>query len=223
MEHMEDDVKSYYSKIHFWGIVTLSLCILFSLSYCFYLSFIKGYHPGWDKIFIAFLSVVAMAGHTWVNVADEIAYILLMGPAATYMSYLTGEIKNMKLPSALAAKAAVGAEEGSVKEDIVSTIGVMASILVNTTVVIIVVLAGSSILKLLPASVIAAISYIVPALFGAIFAQFALMNYQSAIIALVVSVIIVAIPFIPAFLKTFLTIIIVILINVLLNKTQQAK
>jgi hypothetical protein len=220
---MDDNVKSYYKKVHFWGILTLSMGIIFSLSYGSYLSFVKGYHPGWDKIIIAFLGVAAMVGHTWVNVADQITYILLMGPAATYMSCLTGNIKNMRLPSALASKAAVGAEEGSIKEDIISTIGVGASVIVNTTFLIILVVAGSNIIKLLPVSIITSLNYIVPALFGAIFAQFALMNYKAAIIALAVGLVLISIAFIPSFLKTFITIILVILINVFLNKMQQSK
>jgi predicted branched-subunit amino acid permease len=146
-----------------------------------------------------------------------------MGPAATYVSCLTGNIKNMRLPSALASKAAVEAEEGSVKEDIISTIGVVASVIVNTTFLIILVVAGSNIIKLLPASIITSLNYIVPALFGAIFAQFALMNYKAAVIALAVGLVIINIAFLPSFLKTFITIIMVIVINVLLNKMQQSK
>lgn len=221
---MESSAKNYYKKVHFWGQLTLGLGIVFSFVYAVYLSFFKGYHPGWDRIFTGFLGVAAMVGHTWVNLADLMTYILLMGPAATYMSSLTGNIKNMRLPSVLAAKAAVSAEQGTPKEDIISTIGVISSTLVNTLFLATLVIGGVSALKVLPSSFIELLSYIVPALFGAIFAQFALMNYKSGIIAITVSFLIINLKFLPGYLKTFLTIILTILINILIhNKGKKTK
>ena len=218
---MDENAKKYYAKVHFWGILTLGLAMVVCLSMGVYLSYVCGYHPGWDKIMTAFLGVAAMVGHTWVNVADQITYILLMGPAATYMSCLTGNVKNMRLPSAMAAAAAADAAEGTPKRDVLATVGVFASVVVNTLFLVVLVFGGALVLELLPEPVMEALGYIVPALFGAIFAQFALMSPRAALVCAPVVVLVIFLP-LPSFLKTFLAIAAACLLNVLLRNLSRS-
>jgi hypothetical protein len=134
------------------------------------------------------------------------------------MSSLTGNVANMRLPSALSAKAAVDCGPvGGPKEHIIASIGVVASTIVNTTFLIIMVVAGTFIIRILPESFQNMLNYILPALFGAIFIQFALMDWKASIVALVVSILMLTVltSVIPTSYQAFLTVVACIIINVL--------
>ena len=82
---------------------------------------------------------------------------------------------------------------------------------------------GGTLLKFLPERIFGMIQYIVPAMFGAIFTQFALMNYKAAAVSLVVAAVIINISGIPVFLKTLSTIIITIILYLTLQKLTKQK
>ena len=213
-----DDQKCYYQRVHFWGRVTLSLAILFFLGICLYLSFVLRLHPGWEVILTAFLGMAATVGHTWVNLSDQVTYLLLMGPAATYMSMLTGNVKNMRLPSALASCAMVEEHEGQMKRDILAAYGVATSIFVNTFFLIILAVAGQFILEILPPALLRGLDYIVPALFGAIFAQFSFKNAKVAVVSLGIVLLVYHLSFIPSFLRVFTAIVTAIIANIVIQR-----
>ena len=214
----ENAAKSYYKSVHFWGQLTLVLGIIFSCVAAVYLGFIKGYFPGWKPIITAFLSIFGVMGFVFFDLPSVITNNILMGPAAQYMSSLTGNVANMRLPSALSAKAAVDCGPvGGPKEHIIASIGVVASTIVNTSFLIIMVVAGTFIIKILPESFQNMLNYILPALFGAIFIQFALMDWKASIVALAVSVLMLTVlaSVIPTSYQAFLTVVACIIINVL--------
>ena len=220
---VEQTRERYYESVHQWGRVTLTIAILFFLGIGCYLSFVRGLHPGWEVIFTAFLAVAAMVGHTWVNLGDLMMYLLLMGPAATYMSQLTGNVKNMRLPSALASCAMLDEKEDKLKRDILATYGVAVSVVVNTVFLGVLAAAGHFILRALPKEVLDTLHYIIPALFGAIFGQFALKNWKAAAVSMLMVGIVISIPAIPTFLKAAAAIIFSASANLLLHKWEQKK
>ncbi len=223
-ERMEEQTREkYYESVHQWGRVTLTAAIFLFLGIGCYLSFVKGLHPGWEVIFTAFLAVAAMVGHTWVNLGDLVLYLLLMGPAATYMSQLTGNVKNMRLPSALASCAMLDEKEDRIKRDILATYGVAASVVVNTVFLGILAAAGHFILKVLPKEFLDTLHYIIPALFGAILGQFALKNRKVAAVSMLMVGIVISIPVIPVFLKAIAAIVFSASANLLLHKWERKK
>lgn len=210
--------KAYYRSVHFWGQLTLALGMVFSCIAAVYFGFIKGYFPGWTPIMTAFLAIFGVMGHVFFDLPSLITNNLLMGPAALYMASLSGNTKNMRLPSALSSKAAVDCgPAGGPKEHIIASIGVVASTIVNTTFLIIMVVAGSVILTMMPASVQEVLTYILPALFGAIFIQFAMMNWRAAAVAAVLSVLILTVgaQIIPSNYQAFAAVVLSLLCNYL--------
>ncbi|AEC01719.1 hypothetical protein [Parasphaerochaeta coccoides] len=218
---MEIERRDYYGHVHFLGRLSICLEMIFLVGIALYLSFVKGYHPGWDKISIAFLGVAAMVGHVWFNITDYITYVLVMGPAATYLSSITGDIKNMRLPSAMAAVSSVDEEAKEGKRDILATCGVLVSVILNLILSIILVIFGSLILKWVPQELKAGLDAFVPALFGAVFAQLAASNWRIAAIALPICVAIYYVPFVPDMIKTLVAILLTVFLHVLLYKLKR--
>lgn len=222
----EEASKAYYKSVHFWGQLTLLLGMIFSTFGAIYFGFIKGYFPGWTPILTAFMAIFGVMGHVFFDLPSLITDVLLMGPAAKYMASLTGNVSNMRLPSALGAKAAVDCgPAGGPKEHVIASIGVIASTIVNTGFLVIMVIAGTYLIRLLPESIQDILTYILPALFGAIFVQFALMNWKCAITALVVSVLMLTVlsSVIPSSYQAFLVVVSTILINVFLALAAEKK
>lgn len=216
-EAYDNASKAYYKSVHFWGQITLILGMLFSTIGAIYFGFIKGYFPGWTPIITAFLAIFGIMGHVFLDLPSLITNNLLMGPAAQYMASLTGNVANMRLPSALGAKAAVDCgPAGGPKEHVIASIGVVASTIVNTGFLVIMVVAGTLLIKLLPSSVQQILTYILPALFGAIFVQFALMNWKCAVTAIAVGLLILTVlsGVIPSSYQAFTAVVATILINV---------
>ncbi len=78
----------------------------------------------------------------------------------------------------------MGTEEGS----IISTIGIATSILVNVVILTVGAVAGSVILNILPAPVKEALNFLLPALFGAVFGQFAATRPKLGVVAAIIAI-----------------------------------
>lgn len=219
---MEETKERYYAQVHLWGRLTLALSMVAFLGIGIYLSYGMHLHPGWENVTAAFLGIAAIIGYLWFNISDQIMYLLLIGPAATYMAMMTGNIKSMRLPAAMAACAEVE-DENRMKRDILATYGVAVSVVVNTTFLIILAFAGKAVLDILPTAVLQGMNHIVPALFGAIFAQFAIKRPRAAVISLAVVIVVYQMGFIPAYLKTFSAIVVSIAANILFQQRKQKR
>lgn len=75
-------------------------------------------------------------------------------------------------------------EAGTEHGTIISAIAISVSIFISLAVMTLVALAGNFILSLLPDSIIAALNYLLPALFGAMCMQRIMMDYKSAFVLL---------------------------------------
>ncbi|MBU5626748.1 hypothetical protein KQI82_07450 [Oscillibacter sp. MSJ-2] len=225
-ETFETASKAYYKSVHFWGQLTLILGMVFSTFGAIYFGFIKGYFPGWTPIITAFMAIFGVMGHVFLDLPSLITDVLLMGPAAKYMASLTGNVQNMRLPSALGAKAAVDCGlAGGPKEHVIASIGVIASTIVNTVFLVIMVIVGTVLIRILPESFQEILTYILPALFGAIFVQFALMNWKCAVTALAVSVLILTVfsNIISGNYQAFIAVVATIVINVFFAMASEKK
>lgn len=208
-------MQKFRSASHFWGRVTLGLAIIISFAMPLYISFIMGYHPGFSLILSSFLAYLTVVGVLWV--LEPIMYFPVLGVSGTYVAFFTGNISNMCLPAVASCQEAVGADPGTEKGEIVGTLGVSAASLVNKLILIPVILAGFWLLTVIPESVQAVFPFVLPAIFGAVLAQFAGKYPIYGIIALVIGVL-VNISAIPVFAKNLICIIILIAIMLAVNK-----
>lgn len=174
------------------GVITLSCAIIASLFPSLYMYLAYGAFPDMSVALSAW-SMIAMAYVAFYFI-EPFSYYPILGLTGTYMSFMTGNISNLRVPASAAAQEAVGVEIGSKKAEIVSTLGISGSVITNTLVVTIAVIFGNTLITLLPDSVVTALStYTLPAVFGAIFMQFAMNNIKIAIIALPIPLILLGI------------------------------
>ena len=107
---------SYMESVHrdgrIWGIIVAIALFAFPLS----LSLIFKSAPNWS---VLLEGVFATAPMYWaVGIVEIFTYVPMLGAGGTYLSFITGNISNLKLPCAIDAMERAGVkasdEEGEV-------------------------------------------------------------------------------------------------------------
>ncbi|MFU2489528.1 hypothetical protein [Thauera sp. WH-1] len=194
------EADSFYSqtfipRAHRLGIATLVLGLVFSLLPAFYLSFVVGAWPGFEAVLRAFIPIAAFVGVIWI--IEPLSYFPMLGVAGTYMSFLSGNIGNMRLPVVIGSQTAVNAELGTKKAEVVAVIGIAVSVLINLVFVLAMVLLGNLILNHLPQFAIDMLkNYTLPSIYAAVFMMFlgAAKESMHVLVVIVVALIVVALP-----------------------------
>lgn len=172
----------YLPYINKWGKRTNWLGVVLSFGPALVLAIAYGIVPPIGAITAGFLGIAAAVGVNWI--VEPVSYFPIIGTPGTYMAFISGNISNLRIPCSAVAQKVAEVEPGSDEASIVSTLGIAVSIVVNIVVLAVGVIASSAILARLPTSVFTALGFLLPSLFGAIFAQFALRKLKLAPIAL---------------------------------------
>lgn len=183
VENNECYEKEFLPFIYKWGTRTNVAGVACSFLLAIVLWVYYGIFPGITAILAACalrINVVV----TWFS--NTISYFPVLGAPGTFMTFIAGNISNLRLPVSAAAQEAGGAEAGSEKSAIFSTIGIAISVIVNLVTITIGALLGASLLSQIPAEVLNAINLLIPALFGSLLAQFALNRKKLAVIAVII-------------------------------------
>ena len=189
----EASVKEFYDKEYMpamnrIGKITGFLGVLVSFAPALVLAMNFGLIPDWAALGRAFALAAVSFGVLWF--IEPISYFPILGPVGTYMAFLSGNISNMRVPCASMAQLSAGVEPGTEKGSVIATIGMATSIIINIAVLTLGVVLGSTVLSLLPANIVSALNYLLPALFGALFVQFAMKNLKTGAILIVFAVLI---------------------------------
>ncbi|MBY2476477.1 hypothetical protein KWV16_06250 [Clostridioides difficile] len=184
-------VKSIYNEEYLpfmirYGRLTLSLGIIAALVPGIILSFGFGLMPPISALLASTMAIVSMSAPNYI--IEPVSYSPILGIPGTYMSFLSGNISNMRLPCSIAAQKAAEVESGTEEGSIISTIGIAVSILVNISILTIGVILGGSVLSKIPAEVVEKLNLILPALFGSVFGQVFLQDKKLGLVAIVISV-----------------------------------
>ena len=162
--------KEYLPKVHKYGTATMLLILVLSFMPAVYFSFFKGMHPGWEVIAKAAATMIGLEGFTWI--LEPALYFPMIGITGSYISFVAGNITNMRIPAATAAQTAVGAQVGTRKSEFAGVLGIVASVIVNFAVLSVVILFGSYIISILPQAVSNALNYALPSVYGALLVTF---------------------------------------------------
>ncbi|MBQ9938036.1 MAG: hypothetical protein IJO96_00730 [Oscillospiraceae bacterium] len=192
---MKKQEMSYLDSLHrdgkIWGIV---LCLLI-LSFPFAISLIFNATPEWGPMLKAMFAILPM--YWAVGIVEIITYVPMLGAGGAYLSFVTGNISNLKLPCALNALENAEVKAQSEEGEIVSTIAIAVSSIVTTVIIILGVILIIPLSPLLKNPVLdPAFDQILPALFGALGVVFISKNWKIAIAP--VALMLILFVFVPA-------------------------
>ncbi len=171
---------TYIDSVHRDGrIWNLSVMVALFM-YPILVGVIFGVLPDWHGLL---MGLVATAPMYWaVAVVETFTYVPMLGAGGSYLSFVTGNISNLKLPVALNALEQAGANIRTEEGEIVSTIAIAVSSIVTTLIIIIGVILITPLTPILDAPVLApAFAQILPALFGGLGVVFVSKNWKIAV------------------------------------------
>lgn len=171
---------SYMDKVHKWG-TAWNLCMVAVLMvFPIAAAVIFGAAPDWNGLFMGLLATAPM--YWAVGVVETITYIPMLGAGGSYLSFVTGNISNLKLPCALNALEQAGVKASSEEGEVVSTIAIAVSSVVTTFIIILGVLLITPLTPVLSSPVLSpAFDQMIPALFGGLGVAFVSRNWKLAI------------------------------------------
>jgi hypothetical protein len=172
--------SSYMNKVHRWGTIwNLSIMVLFIL-YPVLVMVLFGGIPDWKALGIG---LIATAPMYWaVGVIETITYIPMLGAGGSYLSFVTGNISNLKLPCALNAMDQAGVKANSEEGEVISTISIAVSSIVTTIVIALGVVLIIPLTPILNSPALTpAFDQMLPALFGGLGVVFISKNWKIAV------------------------------------------
>ena len=180
--------KSYFDRVHSWGRISTvtALCVLlmFPMAVCLYLDVfppIEGVLKGLLKLIPTYWTVA---------VVEVIVYTPMLGAGGTYLSFVTGNIANLKLPCAISAMEGADVKANSEEGEVISTIAIATSSIVTTIVLAIGIIAFAPFLQSFTESPLLkpAFAQVLPALFGALGAGYFIKHWKISFFPILVMI-----------------------------------
>lgn len=170
----------YMDKVHVWGTIwNLSIMVLFIL-FPVLVMIIFGATPDWKALLMGLLATAPM--YWAVGVIETITYIPMLGAGGSYLSFVTGNISNLKLPCALNALEQAGVKANSEEGEVISTIAIAVSSIVTTLIIVLGVILIIPLNPILNAAVLGpAFDQMIPALFGGLGVVFISKNWKISV------------------------------------------
>ena len=177
---MKKTSLTYMERVHrdgrIWGIVMAFVLLLFPLL----LSLIFKAVPNGE---ILIKGIFATAPMYWaVGIVEIFTYVPMLGAGGTYLSFVTGNISNLKLPCAIDAMERAGVKASDEEGEVISTIAIAVSSIVTTLIIVVGVIAIVPLTPILESPVLEpAFDMILPALFGGLAVVFISKNLKLSI------------------------------------------
>ncbi len=171
---------TYMESVHrygrIWGIAIGAMIIAVPLVICL----IFGALPQWNALVRGLIATLPM--YWAVGFIEIFTYVPMLGAGGTYLSFITGNISNLKLPCAIDAMERAGVKANSEEGEVLSTISIAVSSIVTTLIIILGVIFIVPLQPILENPVLEpAFEMILPALFGGLGVVFISKNVKLSV------------------------------------------
>lgn len=172
---------TYMDTVHRDGrIWNLSMMVILLLFPILVWMLFEDAAPDWKGVA---LGLIATAPMYWaVGIVEVITFIPMLGAGGSYLSFVTGNISNLKLPCAINALENANADPKTEEGEIISTIAISVSSIVTTAIIALGVLLIVPLRPILESAVLTpAFDQMLPALFGALGVALISKNWKIAV------------------------------------------
>ena len=168
---------SYMDSVHrdgrIWNLTVMVLLMAFPVT----VAILFGAAPDWGALGMGLLATAPM--YWAVGLIETVTFVPMLGAGGSYLSFVTGNITNLKLPCALNALEQNEVSANSEEGEVISTIAIATSSIVTTLIIILGVVAIVPLTPVLQAPVLQpAFAQILPALFGGLGVAFVSKNWK---------------------------------------------
>lgn len=176
-------LQKFNQQLHMLGRITLGVAIILLIGAPLVMGLLYGVMPDMS----GFLKGIIKVGIIYIPVAivEFLVYAPMLGTGGSYLTFLTGNVTNLKIPCAMNSRDIAKTEVGTVENEIISTISVSVSALVTMLVIFVGVLLLVPLSPVLQNPVLTpAFDTVVPALFGALGLKYFIKSLKIAFIPL---------------------------------------
>ena len=125
---------SYIDSVHrdgrIWNLSVMFLLMMFPVS----IALIFRVAPDWGALIKGLIPTVAM--YWTVGAIETVTFVPMLGAGGSYLSFVTGNISNLKLPCAINALEQNQVSANSEEGEIISTIAIATSSIVTTVIIV---------------------------------------------------------------------------------------
>lgn len=186
-EKMSSYHKSYMPFIIKWGRITSFLMVPAMLLPALLLFIFYGARPSNSGL------IAGLVGYVSYSLPWYFTELIAMGPIlhipGTYMGFISGNARNVRAVAATTALSVTNSKTGTPEATVISAVAVATSIFMGIAVMTVLSLVGGFVLSILPPAVLNALSFLVPALFGAMLMQWLMTDIKSGSVLLVLAVV----------------------------------
>lgn len=176
--------EKFNNQMHTIGRLGLIIAVVLLLGAPFAMGAVLGVMPDLSGFLMGFAKVGMI--YIPVGIVEFLVYTPMLGAGASYLTFITGNVTNLKIPCAVNARDIAKTTVGTAENEIISTISVATSAIVTTVVIFIGVLLLTPLSPVLSnPMLVPAFDNVVPALFGALGLKYFLKGKKIAIIPLV--------------------------------------
>ena len=186
---------TYMDSVHrdgtIWNLSVMVLLLAFPVAVCLLFNTL----PEWSSLAKGLLATVPI--YWAVGIIETITYVPMLGAGGSYLSFVTGNISNLKLPCALKALEQNDVSANSEEGEVISTIAIAVSSIVTTLIILV------GVILIIPLSGVLqnpalqpAFDQILPALFGGLGIAFVSKNWKIAVAPIILMLILFI--FVPA-------------------------
>lgn len=171
---------SYLDSVHrdgrVWNLSVMVLLLLFPII----VSIVFDTPPDWNALL---MGLIATAPMYWaVGIIETFTFVPMLGAGGSYLSFVTGNISNLKLPCAINALEQNAVNAASEEGELISTIAIATSSIVTTIIIVLGVILIVPLTPILEAPVLEpAFAQMLPALFGGLGVVFVSRNWRIAL------------------------------------------
>ncbi len=171
---------SYMDSVHrdgrIWNLSVMVLLLAFPLT----VAALFGAAPDWGALGLGLLATAPM--YWAVGLIETITFVPMLGAGGSYLSFVTGNISNLKLPCAINALEQNEVSANSEEGEVISTIAIATSSIVTTLIILVGMICIVPLTPILQAPVLApAFEQMLPALFGGLGVAFVSKYWKIAI------------------------------------------
>ena len=171
---------SYLDSVHrdgrVWNLSVMVLLLLFPII----VSIVFDTPPDWNALLMGLIATAPMYGA--VGIIETFTFVPMLGAGGSYLSFVTGNISNLKLPCAINALEQNAVNAASEEGELISTIAIATSSIVTTIIIVLGVILIVPLTPILEAPVLEpAFAQMLPALFGGLGVVFVSRNWRIAL------------------------------------------
>ena len=186
MNKEQEVIQGFRSSAKTLGFIFVTIALVCNFVPAIYVSTITGQFPSVSQLLQLWLAAAAAFGVGYI--VQPVSFFPIVNMAGTFMCWICGNVGEVRAPAANMAQKVTNCEQGTPKAEIMSCIGICASVFVTIIMITFFALVGAQVMPLMPKFVMKAFGFVLPCVLGAVYADLASKNFVLGVIIMLTSI-----------------------------------